>query len=80
MALGDRRRWGNTIAVIVILSVIVILLVVVILSAILILSVMAILPVMAILSVIVVLSDSSMITIVSFYRDSAPVLYNWMMR
>ena len=52
MALGDRRRWGNTIAVIVILSVIVILLVV----------------------------DSSMITIVSFYRDRAPMLYNWMMR
>ena len=42
MALGDRRRWGNTIAVIVILSsiviLIVILLVLVILSAILILS------------------------------------------
>ena len=52
MALGDRRRWGNTIAVIVILSGIVILLVILILTAILILSVLAILPVMAILSVI----------------------------
>ena len=74
MALGDRRRWGNTIAVIVILSVIVILLVIVILSVILILSVMAI------LSVIVILSDSSMIIIVSFYCDSAPVLSYWVMR
>ena len=80
MALGDRRRWGNTIAVIVILSVIVILLVVVILSVILILSALLILSVMAILSVIVVLSDSSMIIIVSFYNDSAPVLSNWVMR
>ena len=74
MALGDRRRWGNTIAVIVILSGIVILLVILILTAILILSVMAI------LSVIVILSDSNMITILSFYRDSARVLYNWVIR
>ena len=80
MALGDRRRWGNTIAVIVILSVIVILLVIVILSAIQILSAILILSVMAILSVIVVLSDSSMIIIVSFYCDSASVLSNWVMR
>ena len=53
---------------------IVILLVVVILSAILILSVILILLVMTILSVIVILSDSSMITIMSFHRNSVPVL------